>query len=61
MKALVVLLALALTGCAIGVAMTDAEALACKASGCTVWTDAELQLLIRKIHKDGYLAGVQSL
>ena len=37
-----------LTGCASGVRMNEQEAAACRAHGCSVWTDAELQALITK-------------
>lgn len=52
-----------LPGCATlpGVVMTDTEAKACKQWGCTVWTDAELQVLIQKVYKAGYADGVKSL
>jgi uncharacterized protein YcfL len=57
------LIALLLTGCASipGLEMTDAERVACEQHGCTVWTRAELEQLIRLAMQRGYVAGRQSL
>jgi uncharacterized protein YcfL len=57
------LIALLLTGCASipGVQLTDAERVACEAHGCTVWTRAELEQLIRAAIQRGYFAGRKSL
>ncbi|WP_309679467.1 hypothetical protein [Polaromonas sp.] len=58
-----VLLALVLSACAAipGVAITDDERAACEASGCTVWTQRELEGLARKFFQQGYDAGVKSI
>lgn len=64
MKRIAIILCLLLAGCAqipAGVTMDDDEAKACKAEGCTVWTEAELMELIRKAYRKGYEAGVKSL
>jgi len=56
--------ALLLTGCAsmpAGVEMSEEEAAACKAQGCTVWTPLELENVAREFFKRGYAAGVKSL
>ncbi len=59
--ALLVIPALVLcAGCANGVKMTDEEAAACRASGCTAWTEAELETLIRHFYGRGFKAGAQS-
>jgi len=53
-----------LSGCASlpgGVAMTDDERKACEASGCTVWTQGELEGLARRFFQQGYNAGVKSI
>jgi hypothetical protein len=53
-----------LSGCAslpAGVEMSDEERAACEAAGCTVWTQAELEQLVRMAMQRGYLAGRQSL
>lgn len=55
-----ILLAVLLAGCATGVKMTDAEAEACRAVGCTVWTDQELRGLAMEFMRRGYLQGAQS-
>jgi uncharacterized protein YceK len=55
-----ILIALTLSGCATGVKMSDAEAEACRAQGCTAWTDAELEQLASKFFREGYLRGAQS-
>jgi hypothetical protein len=63
MKAALVLCVL-LASCAAapdGVQISDDEAQACKAEGCTVWTNAELLELARTIYKKGYEAGRKSL
>ena len=56
-------LAMILSGCASspGVAMTDDERAACEASGCTVWTQRELEGLARRFFQQGYNAGVKSI
>jgi hypothetical protein len=62
MKRISFLLALALlSGCATGVQMTAEEAAACKAEGCSVWTERELRGLIGEAFKQGYVAGVKSI
>jgi uncharacterized protein YcfL len=52
-----------LSGCASipGLEMTDAERVACEQHGCTVWTRAELEQLVRVAMQRGYLAGRKSL
>jgi len=52
-----------LSGCASlpGLQITDAERVACEAQGCTAWTRAELEQLIRLAIQRGYVAGRQSL
>lgn len=57
-------LALLLTGCASlppGITMSDDESKACKASGCSVWTDEELKALGQVIFRKGYEAGRKSI
>lgn len=49
-----------LAGCATGIKMTDQEAAACRAEGCTVWTDAELQGLVLNALRQGYQQGARS-
>lgn len=44
-------------GCASGVQMDDDEAKACRTSGCSVWTEAELRTLMQKWFKAGYMHG----
>jgi hypothetical protein len=58
-----VLLLAVLSGCSAvkGVTITEDERKACEASGCTVWTKAELDALVRHFFKKGYEAGVKSL
>ena len=63
MKMLSILLPLVLAGCAslpAGVTMTQQEAAACAAQGCTVWTDAELQGLAMQVFREGFTRGAQS-
>lgn len=60
MKTLAAILVLLLAGCATGVKMSDAEAEACRAQGCTVWTEAELEQLAHKFFREGYMRGAQS-
>jgi starvation-inducible outer membrane lipoprotein len=58
------LIALLLSGCAslpAGVEMTEDERKACEEHGCTVWTRAELEHLVRLAMQRGYAAGRQSL
>jgi len=53
-----------LSGCASlpeGVQMTDEERTACAASGCAVFTEAELRVFAAEFFKRGYLAGRKSL
>ena len=59
-----ILIALILTGCASlpdGVQMTDEERTACAASGCAVFTEAELRVFAAEFFKRGDLAGRKSL
>lgn len=54
------LCALLLAGCATtrdGIKMSEEEAAACKAQGCTAWTEAELMELAQKIFRLGVQAG----
>lgn len=53
------LVLLALGGCASGVQMDDDEAKACRSAehGCTVWTEAELRSLAQRWFKEGYRYG----
>jgi starvation-inducible outer membrane lipoprotein len=63
MKAAIVLACL-LAGCAAapqGVEMSEADHAECAAAGCTVWSQRELLILIRKAWADGYSHGVKSL
>lgn len=57
MKALACLLAaIALGGCATtipGVQITDEERIACEVQGCTVWTRAELEMLVLEAMRRG--------
>jgi len=58
--AILVFIALALlhlAGCATGVQMDDDETKACRTSGCTVWTEAELRSLAQRWFKEGYRFG----
>lgn len=57
------ILAVLLSGCASipGIELTEAEAKACKAEGCTVWTLKELTGMARRFFREGYQAGVKSL
>jgi len=52
-----------LSGCASipGVQITEAERAACAASGCAVFTEAELRVFAAEFFKRGYLAGRKSL
>ncbi len=63
MKKLLLTSVLMLSGCASlpGVQMTDAERKACEAEGCSVWTRAELEQLVRAAMLKGYQAGKGSL
>ena len=64
MKKLLLTSVLMLSGCASlppGVEMTDAERAACAESGCSVWTRAELEQLVRAAMLKGYQAGKGSL
>lgn len=58
-KLLIPVLLFALSGCASmpGVIVKDGEAEACKAEGCTVWTERELTDLIRRAFTEGYQRG----
>ena len=47
----------ALGGCANGVVMTDEEKVSCRDEGCAAFTMTELQTLVGKVFKDGYLKG----
>lgn len=60
---LIFVLGVVLSGCASlpGVAMTDDERKACEASGCTVWTQRQLEGLARRFFQQGYNAGVKSI
>lgn len=58
MKALILSAAVLLCGCAAlpeGVQMSDEEREACKAHGCTVWTEEELQ----QVFIEGVKRGMQ--
>lgn len=57
------LLILFLSGCASlpGVQITDDERKACEAEGCSVWTRAELEKLVRAAMLKGYKAGKGSI
>lgn len=57
MKKIILLLLVALSGCATGVVMDADEAAACKAQGCTAWTESELRGLIGKAFGQGYQRG----
>jgi hypothetical protein len=57
MKAAALIVALLLAGCASGVHMTDEERIACRDSGCSVWTPAELLRLVGKAAGEGYQRG----
>lgn len=51
-----------LAGCAAppsGVKMSDAEAAACRAQGCTVWTEVELKQLALEAMRQGYILGAR--
>ena len=63
MRHLLLIAALAVTGCAslpAGLEMTSEERAACESAGCTVWTRAELEKLVGIAMQRGYLAGRQS-
>ena len=45
-----------LAGCS-GVSMTDAERVACRTSGCTVWTESELRGLVSRAQSGAYRKG----
>lgn len=51
------LLALLLAGCASGIVMTEEERIACRESGCNVYTPAEILSLVRKAITEGYAHG----
>ncbi|OUL98534.1 hypothetical protein [Variovorax sp. JS1663] len=54
------LCALILAGCATprdGIRVSEEEAIACKAQGCSVWTQDELMELAREIFRRGVEAG----
>lgn len=62
MKQLVVFIVFALfvvvlSGCALGVTMTEAEQAACRKDGCSVWTMDELRALAAKAFRAGHEAG----
>lgn len=59
----VVLMLAALSGCSAikGVAITESERKACESTGCSVWTEQELDALARHFFKKGYEAGVKSI
>lgn len=44
-----------------GVEMTDEDRTACERDGCTVWTRAELEALVREAMRRGYVAGKGSI
>lgn len=46
-----------LSGCANGVAMTEAETLACRNEGCTAWTEAEVRSLVGRAMNEGFRRG----
>ena len=62
-RALAGLFALLLVGCPTPkvVAISDAEREVCEAQGCTVWTPAELEALLRRAWQGGYQAGYKSI
>lgn len=53
MKTIICIVSIILCGCATGITMTDAEAAACRASGCTVWTEQELYRLAEIFFRKG--------
>jgi uncharacterized protein YceK len=61
MKAILLCLAIPLSGCATleGVTATDDERRACAAETCSVWTDRELRALIQRALEEGYKAGAK--
>lgn len=63
MKRYLVLVALVLSGCGTieGVRISEAEREKCKEEGCTVWTDSDLQRLMKNIFSIGYQKGAASL
>ena len=64
MKTLILSAAVLLCGCAAvpeGATMSEEEREACKAEGCTVWTQQELQQVFMQGVKRGYAAGAKSL
>ena len=63
MKAVLVLIIALLAGCSTikGVTLSDDERRACEASGCTVWTEQDLEGLARLFFQQGYMARGKSL
>lgn len=58
-----IVLPLVLSACATapdGLQMTKDEREACKAQGCTAWTEAELRMLTHAAWREGFKAGVKS-
>ena len=54
----ILMLCILFSGCAsTGITMSTDEEAACKAEGCTVWTEGELRLLIQQVYKDAYMRG----
>ena len=57
MKILVILAAL-ISGCAsTGITVSAEEEKECQASGCSVWTEAELRTLMQKVFREAYRLG----
>lgn len=48
---------LLIAGCANGVQMTEEEVKACRDSGCSAWTEAELEGLVKRAIAAGYRKG----
>lgn len=51
------ILSLLLSGCANGIVMTEAETLACRDVGCTVWTENEVRSLVGRAINEGSQRG----
>ena len=58
---LLVLRLAALSGCASGIKLTEADEVRCRNEGCHVHTQREMLDWARKIYNGGYRAGVKSI
>lgn len=61
MKAIALILALALAGCATtkGLEVSAEDAAECAAAGCTPWSERQIQGLAKLFYQQGFTAGLK--